>query len=484
MRSYCDKGSFVLIAAGIVATSLSGRASAAPEDRATAAGDDESPAAVKGNRTAARPTSGPATAPAQWEPGITVEQLPSGAYPEASDGGIFGSSTTWGKPTRGIWGGSLWRTFHGLQWPYMPKTGVGVSGSVWVDTGYEQIARPHDGQRTDRTFYLQQGRAVLRLTPTYSNGSLFIQGQVELVGNKDQASNPPLATTDDLWVRVGEWNRWDLQLGRFESWEVYHLGMGLDLNTLERNGATDFGQYNDQAPLYLVRFSPETRESGVGYVAAHVYPTGFLRLELLGLAGNDNNGFNTLGTRPAAIVDLGMVKLNVAGEYIRRRGRDNYNDPASMTQVESRNTVFQRGFGGGIQFVFDPIFEAGFNVAKGVQDATKQDNTGNPDLAASFDILSIGGFANVRLGGDWIVGAGADLTKKDDLNVLGAADGTLKAGSFQQLQAFAALQYVVAKRLFVKAVGGYARATFSPGGVTSEVANNMYSGRVRFEYLF
>ena len=60
------------------------------------------------------------------------------------DGGIFGKSFILGPPTRGIWGGSLWLTFHGLQWPYMPKTGVGVSGYAWVDTGYEQIRRPPD----------------------------------------------------------------------------------------------------------------------------------------------------------------------------------------------------------------------------------------------------------------------------------------------------------------------------------------------------
>ena len=78
----------------------------------------------------------------EWEPGISIEQLPAGAYPEATpDGGIFGKSFSLGPPTRGIWGGSLWLTFHGLQWPYMPKTGVGVSGYAWVDTGYEEIRR-------------------------------------------------------------------------------------------------------------------------------------------------------------------------------------------------------------------------------------------------------------------------------------------------------------------------------------------------------
>ena len=30
------------------------------------------------------------------------------------------------------------------------ETGIGVSGYAWVDTGYEEIHRPHDGTRTDR----------------------------------------------------------------------------------------------------------------------------------------------------------------------------------------------------------------------------------------------------------------------------------------------------------------------------------------------
>ena len=45
------------------------------------------------------------------------------------------------------------------------------------------------------------------------------------------------ADTDDLWLRIGQWNKWDLQFGRFEGWEVFHLGMGLDQNTFERQGA-------------------------------------------------------------------------------------------------------------------------------------------------------------------------------------------------------------------------------------------------------
>jgi hypothetical protein len=30
---------------------------------------------------------------------------------------------------------------HGMQWPYLPRNGIGLSGYAWRDTGYEQIDR-------------------------------------------------------------------------------------------------------------------------------------------------------------------------------------------------------------------------------------------------------------------------------------------------------------------------------------------------------
>jgi hypothetical protein len=419
--------------------------------------------------------SAPASVPARWEPGMTIEQLPAGAYPEGTpDGGLFGTSFSLGAPTRGIWGGSLWLTFHGLQWPYMPKTGVGVSGYAWVDTGYEEIRR--DQARTDRKFWQQDARAVLRVTPTFSRGRFFVQAQVELVGIKDQfAALADRAQTDDLWVRLGHWNRWDLQLGRFESWEVLHLGMGLDVNTLERKGAEDFGVTAAVTP-YLVRFPFETRPSGPGYTALHLYPTGFLRFELLGIAGPDANGMNSLGTRPAMIVDLGMLKLKVAGEYTKARQRDEYKDANGVIGPNPNRTI-QRGVGGGILFIIDPRFEAGANASYGrAEEWTTNGLVGD----RTFDILTVGGFANVRITGDWIAGAGAEFTRKTDENFA----GTTTAGYFDQLQGFGALQYVVARRLFIKGVVGYARATFAAGGSTVDLINTMYSGRVRVMYLF
>ena len=56
-----------------------------------------------------------------------IERLPPSAFPEPR--------------VRGIQGGSLWMTFHGLQWPYYPKTGIGVSGSGWIDLPIVDMVR-------------------------------------------------------------------------------------------------------------------------------------------------------------------------------------------------------------------------------------------------------------------------------------------------------------------------------------------------------
>ena len=57
-----------------------------------------------------------------------------------------------------VW--SDWLTMHGMPWPYYPKTGIGVSGSAWLDTGYESIIRGNNTEGNSK-YLLNQGRAVL-----------------------------------------------------------------------------------------------------------------------------------------------------------------------------------------------------------------------------------------------------------------------------------------------------------------------------------
>jgi hypothetical protein len=419
------------------------------------------------------------TPPAEPAP-IYVEHLGPSSYP--------------GK-LRGLYGGSLWLepSFHGLQWPYMAKSGVGVSGWFWVDNGYEQIRRERMG---NTTLWLQQGRAALRVTPTYTNGSFFIQAQVELVGNVCQVSGTTCATegtfdTDDLWIRFGQWNVWDLKVGRFEAWELYHTGMGLDINTLERRGASNFGLTGpagvDAPDFYGMNWMHDRPQAGlgVGYLAFHAYPSNNFRFELLGELGVDNpksGGSTYLGGRPALIFDQGWMKAKIGAEYERGMGDTSSFDSSANKQVDSKLKRTRWGVGGTLQFVIDPRAEFGGNIAHGSQNWVIADPPGTSDPFQTFTRTSVGGFANVRLGALWLLGLGANFTWQNDSNY---TSGSISPDYTAHLQAFGAVQYLLARQLYIKAVIGYARADFVASDESIDLYSSyMYSGRVRLMYLY
>jgi hypothetical protein len=409
---------------------------------------------------------------------------------------------------RGLYGGSLWLepTFHGLQWPQNARTGLGVSGRFLVDSGYEMMKR--DSNRVPNSkLYFQQGRGVLRVTPAFVRGDFFIQGQAELVGNLCQTASPVNTvcnagtfTADDLWIRVGHRNLWDIKVGRFEGWEIYHLGLGLDPYTLERMGARMFGADNPASPrldaptIYGVSYLRDRATDGlaVGHAALHAYILESLRVELLGKLGTDNyikdnatgeTPSTYLGGRLAAIFDIGWFKLKAGGEYQKRTPMMQNVD--NGVKKDSPEELVQYGAGGSAQFVIDPIVEFGLNAAIGKQ--SFMDSTGNvfksPEtLAKSYTTKSFGGFANLRLAEGWLAGVGANWTTQLDGYLAtdsGANDYTT------HLQGFAALQYLLAGQLYIKAVVAYARAKFQASDRNVPIWNNdMLSGRVRLMYLY
>lgn len=403
---------------------------------------------------------------------------------------------------RGLYGGSLWLepSFNGLQWPFMARTGVGVSGVFWTDTGYETIIRDdRDSKMPNTKMAFQQGRAVLRLTPAYVHGRFFIQGQAELVANQCQSASDVCAnnatfTTDDLWIRVGEWNRWDIKVGRFEGWEVYHLGMGMDMYTFERMGAQQFGLANPQPQLeapafYGVNYMHDRPTDGLalGYAAFHGYFTEAVRLEVLGELGSDNyrtddsnkTAYTYLGARPTLIYDLGWFKLKAGAEYQQRTAVVQL-VPDGGTKTDSSYYRTRMGGGASLQFVLDPRIEFGVNAAYGKQHET--DDNGNAIPTSCWTTTSVGGFANLRLADLWLAGAGVNWTAQTSEN---RVNDSSTADYVAHLQAFAALQYLLAGQLFIKAVVGFARADFVPSdlGVASW-SNYMYSARIRLMYLY
>lgn len=370
---------------------------------------------------------------------------------------------------RGIPGGSLWFTFHGMQWPYMPQSGIGISGDAWVDTGYEKVNIGAANQPNIR-YFLTQGRFVLRVTPTWARGDWFIQGQAEVVANADQTETQPrVVDTDDLWVRVGQWGKkshnWDIQAGRYQAWELYHLGMGLDLNTLERSGAYDSS--GSPPDIYLVSWA-FYRPSGVGNVAFHYYPIDVLRFEALLQYGNQS-GLNTVAGRGAGILDFGWLKIKAGGEYKKQ----------NRIQEGVQEETDQRGFGGTVQFVIGPWVETGMSGSWAIVD--KVDISGNVNRPGSITKYSWGPFLNVSPIRDLVIGGGAHYTKQWDIHKNAAMSD--RVGNFSHFQSFGAIQYRLFGQLFIKQVVAYAKANFAPS-FDQHYSNDMFSLRLRLEYLF
>jgi hypothetical protein len=437
-----------------------------PEPAAAPASPPEAPAAAPAAAEPAPPLAAPVDATgnaAKEDAFFGVELLPGTAYPA--------------DRVRGIEGGSLWMTFPGTQWPYMPKrpgdpkVRLGFSGSAWVDTSYRSVtAGLSSSGDPNLKQWTQQSRFVLRATPTYSTANdWFVQAQAEVVANGEESNPRPsnVVDTDDLFVRAGKWKVFDVTAGRYQGWELYHFGMALDQNTYERIGARS-GQQTPVQIYGLTNFWD--RPAGSGNIAVHLYPTDYLRFELLGQLGNIS-GDNSLGTRPMAIFDLGWVKAKAGFEYGKR---------APQAEGAKSKTIV-KGYGGALQFVIDPYIEFGVNAAQGLVDFTN--TMGGYDLGASTTTTSVGAFANARLVKDLLLGVGFNNTYWENLRE-GPLTGKPDNQKHQQL--FGALQYRLWERFYIKGVFAYSNAVFNPLGdqIPLNFVNKMVSTRLRVMMLF
>lgn len=404
---------------------------------------------------------------------IGLEQLPGSAFPEP-------------KP-RGIKGGSLGFTMQGYQWPYMPMiagepaTRVGISGSVWNDLSYARIVSGFKAKENSVKRWATQTRGVLRITPTHSTDKgWFAQGQAELVAMGDMSvPQPTLGSTDDLYVRFGKWNLFDLTVGRFQAWELAHYGMGLDLNTLERNGARIAGMASPPG-VYGLSYLWDRQDYLLGYYALHAYPTKFLRFELLSSLGagyESGTPQHAAGIRPMGILDFGFVKLKAGYEYSKAIPQEDDRPPVKDPRRNRRV-----GYGAALQFVLNPYIEAGGHYAIGMEDV--RDQFDNDDLSASNTTWSMGGFLNGRVVKDFIVGGGAYLAHWEDLQPNGKAGPRYgEVDTRDQFFSYFALQYGLWDSIYFKFVGSHAFYRFRDFSETG-FSNNMLGGRFRMMVLF
>jgi hypothetical protein len=288
-----------------------------------------------------------------------------------------------------------------------------------------------------------------------------------------------LATTDDVWVRIGKWNVFDFTFGRFQGWEIAnHYGMALDQNTLERFGALVVGGSTAAPPDgYGLSYFWDRQNYLLGAYALHVYPTKYLRGELLGHlgAGNSQNAGNPyqMDIRPSAIFDMGWVKVKAGWEFGQATPQD------STLKLRDR----KNGFGAAAQFVLDPYVEFGGNFARGFQDVVDKDDAA--DLAASNTVQTVGGFLNASPGYEPLVfGFGAYLNHWEDMRTdsnPGKHQG--KVDTNDQWLVYGAAQYTLWDSVNLKFVVSHASNKVEHYNYGNYV-NNALSGRFRVEVLF
>jgi hypothetical protein len=399
----------------------------------------------------------------------------SGAAPSAASLiDVFNDGYNFNAPGRinGIRNGSLAPTGHGLQLSYR-KTGLLISGNGWIDTGYRSA---HNKPAADDSKFVQQGRVLMRFTPTFTYGNWFVKAQAEILGHAKFADQNPYVDTDDAWVAAGYWNLFDIQVGRYEAWEVYHKGLGLERDTLEDLGA-DGGQ-----DIYEVNHA-FYRESSYGQAALHVYPLDILRFEVNSILGNQS-AEGAVGVRGAGILDLGYVKVKAGAE--RKHLTPTRSDP------NDRHKTMLYGFGGSVVGILPPYLEVGVNAAYGYSD--KFDQNRKLLKLGTSTTLSYGGFANFRVDklvpalSGLMLGVGANITDLKnqscgtDLKVyddegfeLGKSDGTTvtpltesRCGSNYHRQFFAAIQHDLFDHALIKIVGGLADAYRLSGNKADE----------------
>jgi hypothetical protein len=478
--------------AGLGFLLLSGGAAAQSAEEGSPSGGD-SPAIPEGAAESSATAS--AGGEATLSGGAAQTDGAAGADATASSGEFvvegFGNAYNFDGEGRvlGIKGGSLAGTGHGFQLNW-PKTGLLFSGNTWLDTGYRAAKNEI---LNDEAKFVQEGRVMLRFTPTYTYGKWFARAQAEFLAHAKFPVQNSYIDTDDAWIAVGYKDVFDVQVGRYEAWEVYHKGLGLERDTLEDIGAQGGEDIYEVNNVFY-------RESSFGQLALHGYIGNVLRLEVNSVLGYQG-GDGAVGVRPAVIADFGFLKLKAAAEY--KLQKPTQEDPNNKRKAEFY------GLGGSVQGILWQYAELGVNGAYGVVDRWNQ--LGDVDLAGSTETLSLGGFLNFNFGtfspalDRLVIGGGANLTTRNNRSCVGPNTPMLDAagnpvgelqpdgvtvvplflpetcGSNTHLQAYGAIQYSLFDHVLLKAVFGMADAELVPGPDEAFIAqhNSMWNARLR-----
>ncbi len=294
-------------------------------------------------------------------------------------------------------------------------------GGLDVDPTWSQYSFSNNGAPTQQ-FNEMRGRFVAGPTVEHrfgDNERWFVRARGEFVVWVRETTNYQI-NADDVFGQVGKTGVWDLKVGRFRPWRVYHKGAGFDLYTIEDQGACAVRAGLDGAcNLDSGTFGPHTYEvnyiydrEAVGRVGVHVYPTPWSGLEVVGTLGNSGNT-NVVGGRAAALVHFDFLRVSAAAEYRQLK-------PGKPSETcPNCNVSRYYGFGGGAEVTIAPV-AAGLNIAQG-NDTKYNPVSGVLDTMGSPQRTSMGGYAEVDVGSlaidrSLILGFGLNRTELlDDL---------------------------------------------------------------------
>lgn len=344
---------------------------------------------------------------------------------------------------------------HGEKAELFPKLTIPIrfDGYFWVDTGYMKRTNAKSGQYDQAAAYMQ-GRYVLGATYYAEKGELFGLARGQFMGLVNEFSKSQYEPhTLDAYVQAGFKNKFDIQVGRFLAWEVYHRGQGIELFTAEEAGAL-----NGPSLYWLDQTRGYKNESG--QFAIHAYPLDVLKFELAGVYGQESNQ-NNYGLRPVVDFSVGGFQAIGGAEYLKQ---------VPQTDADKVETSL-KGAAGKLQYSF-PVVTAGANFAYADVDAT--DIQGITDTAKSYKKYSTGGFVDIDF---WrnSIGLGYHHTHQKNER----SENTRHEQMFVSY-----LMRLPIDGLAVKAVYGFASAKIEDADAKSEWTNNMNSFRVRVSYDF
>ncbi len=367
------------------------------------------------------------------------------------------------------------RPEHELEW----------HGGLEMDMAYANYTLPAD-VAPEETLYDFRGRFVVGPTLSHDLGDgLFFAARAELVGWVRERQNVYQINVDDVYARFGQKGYWDLTAGRFNAWRVYHRGRGFDLYTVEDLGACKLGNCGTQNPdafgVGMYEVDRIYLRGPYGRVAAHVYPTEWSGIELLGEYGSSDTS-NILGGRAAFMVRTDYFRVSAAGEYRQAEPTTVIEPVDPVTGIAQPcpkcNTSGSHGFGGSLEATPVPWIELGFSAARGEYEAFSPLD-GSQDPGGTGSVTTYGGFGELDVGHFFgrsvILGGGAHWTQQNVDN-----------GSYEshlQMAAFAAypLGFNASE---LKVVASRAQLERLIGDTQAEYTTEANAVRLRFTYGF